>query len=44
MFEYVTPKKGFDKDEIKGKVITAVVTLAGAAGLFAVLYWAAASS
>jgi hypothetical protein len=41
MFEYVSEKKHLDKEEIKGKVLTAVITLASAAGLFAVLYWAA---
>ncbi len=41
MFEYVTAKKEMDKSEIKSKVITAVITLASTAGLFAVLYWAA---
>jgi hypothetical protein len=41
MFEYVNPQKGFNKEELKGKVIAVVVTLASAAGLFTVLYWAA---
>jgi len=44
MFEYVNPKKGFDREEIKGKVITAVVTLAAAAGLFTMLYWVASGA
>jgi hypothetical protein len=38
MFEYVTEKK-VDKEEFKGKVITAVLTLAFATGLFTVLYY-----
>ena len=40
MFEYVNAKKVMDKEEIKGKVIAAVITLASAAGFFTVLYWA----
>jgi len=44
MFEYVNEKKGLSRDEIKTKVITVVVTLASAAGLFAVLYWATSSA
>ena len=43
MFEYVTPKKGYDKDEIKGRVLTVIITLFAAAGLFAVLYYATGS-
>lgn len=42
MFEYGSEKK-VDKEEIKGRVITVVITLASATGLFAILYWAAAS-
>lgn len=38
MFEYVTEKK-VDKEEFKGKVITVVLTLAFATGLFTVLYY-----
>ena len=38
MFEYVTEKR-VDKEEIKGRVITTVLTLASAAGLFTVLYY-----
>jgi len=41
MFEYVDPKKGFDKEELKTKVLTVVITLISAVGLFAVLYYAA---
>jgi hypothetical protein len=41
MFEYISDKKVLDKEEIKGKVITTVLTLASAAGLFTVLYWVA---
>ena len=41
MFEYVSAKKERDPDAIKTKVITAILTLVGAAGIFAVLYYAA---
>jgi len=42
MFEYVGPRK-HDKDEIKGKILTVIITLVSAAGLFAVLYYATGS-
>lgn len=41
MFEYVSAKKQHDKDEIKGKVLTVLLTLVGAVALFAVLFYAA---
>ena len=41
MFEYVNPKREHDADAIKSKVITVIITLVGAAGIFAVLYYAA---
>jgi len=44
MFEYVSEKKHINKEELRGRVITVVVTLASASGLFAVLYWAASGA
>ena len=43
MFEYVSPKKGYDKEQIKNRVLTVIITLICAAGIFAVLYYAASS-
>lgn len=42
MFEYVGPKKA-DKDQVRTRVITVIVTLIGAALIFGLLYWAASS-
>ncbi len=42
MFEYVNgPPK--DKDTVRTRVLTLIVTLISAAGLFAVLYYAASA-
>jgi len=41
MFEYVNPKKGMDKEDVKTKLLTLIITVVAAAGLFAVLYYAA---
>ena len=43
MFEYVGPKKGLDKEQVKSRVLTVILTLVGAAGLFAALYYATRS-
>jgi hypothetical protein len=42
MFEYVSPKK-VDKAEIKGRILTVIITLVSAGGIFAILIWAATS-
>lgn len=42
MFEYVNPKKN-DKDAVKSRVLTVIITLVSASALFAVLYYAASS-
>jgi hypothetical protein len=39
MFEYIEPQKP-DKETLKGRIITALVTVAFTAGLFAAIYWA----
>ena len=44
MFEYVGPKKGMDKDELRNRILTVIVTLIAAGGIFAVIYYAAGSS
>ena len=41
MFEYVNPKP--DKERTKTRVLTVIVTLISAAGVFEVLYYAASS-
>jgi len=43
MFEYVSPKKHLDRDEVRNRVLTVIVTLVTAGGLFAVLYYAASA-
>ncbi len=43
MFEYVSGKKSVDKDEVKSRVLTVIITLVSASALFAVLYYAASS-
>ena len=44
MFEYVGEKKAMDKDEIRSRVLTVIVTIVSAGGIFALIYWAASSS
>ena len=41
MFEYVNPPK--DKEQVKTRLLTLIVTLISAAGVFAFLYYAASS-
>ena len=41
MFEYVNPQK--DKEQVKTRILTVIVTLISAAGVFAVLYYATSS-
>jgi hypothetical protein len=43
MFEYINPKKEYDKEEVRSKVLTLIVTLVSAVGVFAVLYYAASA-
>jgi hypothetical protein len=42
MFEYVSPKKA-DKEQVRNRVITVILTLIGAVVIFGLLYWAASS-
>ena len=41
MFEYGTTRKGITRGDLKVTILTVVLTLATAAGLVAVLYYAA---
>lgn len=43
MFEYVSPKKGIDKEQVRNRVLTVIVTLLSAGAIFAVLYYATSS-